>query len=76
MTSALLYDRLQFAVTSTFHYLFPQLTMGLALLLVYSGLMQGGRRAAAESGLRHAGHHVADDAQRPQVVGEFRMRRQ
>lgn len=35
MTSALLYDRLQFAVTSTFHYLFPQLTMGLALLLVY-----------------------------------------
>ena len=35
MESALLYDRLQFAVTSTFHYLFPQLTMGLALLLVY-----------------------------------------
>lgn len=35
MTSALLYDRLQFAVTATFHYLFPQLTMGLALLLLY-----------------------------------------
>ena len=35
MESALLYDRLQFAVTSTFHYLFPQLTMGLALLLMY-----------------------------------------
>lgn len=35
MASALLYDRLQFAVTATFHYLFPQLTMGLALLLVY-----------------------------------------
>ncbi len=35
MESALLYDRLQFAVTSTFHYLFPQLTMGLALLLLY-----------------------------------------
>ncbi|MCS6288057.1 MAG: cytochrome ubiquinol oxidase subunit I [Nitrospira sp.] len=35
MESALLYDRLQFAVTSTFHYLFPQLTMGLALPLVY-----------------------------------------
>jgi cytochrome d ubiquinol oxidase subunit II len=32
MASALLYDRLQFAFTSTFHYLFPQLTMGLALL--------------------------------------------
>ena len=35
MPSALLYDRLQFAFTSTFHYLFPQLTMGLALLLLY-----------------------------------------
>ncbi len=35
MTSALFYDRLQFAVTATFHYLFPQLTMGLALLLFY-----------------------------------------
>lgn len=35
MASALLYDRLQFAVTATFHYLFPQLTMGLALLLFY-----------------------------------------
>lgn len=30
--NALLYERLQFAVTATFHY---QLTMGLALLLVY-----------------------------------------
>jgi cytochrome d ubiquinol oxidase subunit I len=35
MESALLYDRLQFAATATFHYLFPQLTMGLALLLLY-----------------------------------------
>lgn len=35
MESALLYDRLQFAFTATFHYLFPQLTMGLALLLLY-----------------------------------------
>ena len=35
MPSALLYDRLQFAFTCTFHYLFPQLTMGLALLLLY-----------------------------------------
>jgi cytochrome bd ubiquinol oxidase subunit I len=35
MESALLYDRLQFAFTVTFHYLFPQLTMGLALLLLY-----------------------------------------
>jgi cytochrome d ubiquinol oxidase subunit I len=35
MESALFYDRLQFAITATFHYLFPQLTMGLALLLLY-----------------------------------------
>ncbi|MEX5215138.1 MAG: cytochrome ubiquinol oxidase subunit I [Nitrospiraceae bacterium] len=35
MGSALVYDRLQFAITATFHYLFPQLTMGLALLLLY-----------------------------------------
>jgi len=35
MASALLYDRLQFAFTATFHYFFPQLTMGLALLLLY-----------------------------------------
>ena len=35
MDNALLYDRLQFAVTATFHYLYPQLTMGLALLLLY-----------------------------------------
>jgi cytochrome bd-type quinol oxidase subunit 1 len=35
MASALLYDRLQFAVTATFHYLFQQLTMELALLLFY-----------------------------------------
>ncbi|GJL57973.1 MAG: cytochrome ubiquinol oxidase subunit I [Nitrospirales bacterium] len=35
MASALLFDRLQFAFTVTFHYLFPQLTIGLALLLLY-----------------------------------------
>src|ERR1700680_323656 len=34
MDSALLVHRLHFAFTATFHYLFPQLTMGLALLLV------------------------------------------
>lgn len=34
MEDALLYHRLQFAFTITFHYLFPQLTMGLALLIV------------------------------------------
>ena len=31
----ILYDRLQFAFTITFHYLFPQLTMGLSLMIVW-----------------------------------------
>jgi cytochrome d ubiquinol oxidase subunit I len=35
MESALEVHRLHFAFTVTFHYLFPQLTMGLALLLLY-----------------------------------------
>jgi cytochrome bd ubiquinol oxidase subunit I len=35
MDSALLVHRLHFAFTITFHYLFPQLTMGLAPLIVY-----------------------------------------
>ena len=35
MEDMLLYDRLQFAFTITFHYLFPQLTMGLSLIIVY-----------------------------------------
>jgi Cytochrome bd terminal oxidase subunit I len=34
MSTDLLWHRLQFAFTITYHYLFPQLTMGLALLLV------------------------------------------
>ncbi len=34
MNEALLIHRLQFAFTITFHYLFPQLTMGLAPLIV------------------------------------------
>src|SRR6266849_7357280 len=34
MESALTIHRLHFAFTATFHYLFPQLTMGLALLIV------------------------------------------
>jgi cytochrome d ubiquinol oxidase subunit I len=34
MDTALAIHRLQFAFTVTFHYLFPQLTMGLALLVV------------------------------------------
>src|SRR5271169_2272874 len=35
MLDALLVHRLHFAYTITFHYLFPQLTMGLALLIVF-----------------------------------------
>ena len=35
MDKALDMHRLHFAFTVTFHYIFPQLTMGLALLLVY-----------------------------------------
>jgi cytochrome bd ubiquinol oxidase subunit I len=31
---ALIVHRIQFAFTLTFHYLFPQLTMGLGLLIV------------------------------------------
>ena len=31
---AVVWDRLLFGFTITFHYLFPQLTMGLALLIV------------------------------------------
>jgi cytochrome bd ubiquinol oxidase subunit I len=34
MTDAFLVHRLHFAFTVTYHYLFPQLTMGLALLIV------------------------------------------
>src|SRR5271154_1645574 len=34
MGNALFVHRLHFAFTATFHYLFPQLTMGLALLIV------------------------------------------
>src|SRR6266487_2564903 len=34
MNEALLMHRLQFAFTVTFHYLFPQLTMGLAAIIV------------------------------------------
>ena len=35
MEDMLFYDRMQFAFTITFHYLFPQLTMGLSLMIVY-----------------------------------------
>ena len=48
MDSALAVDRLHFAFTVTFHYLFPQLTMGLALLIVIlkTVALQNRQRAA------------------------------
>ncbi len=45
MSDPLFWHRLQFGFTITFHYLFPQLTMGLALLIVVMkalGLRGGG----------------------------------
>ncbi len=47
MSDPILWHRLQFAFTITYHYLFPQLTMGLALLIVVLktiGLGTGDRR--------------------------------
>lgn len=35
MEDMIFYDRIQFAFTITFHYLFPQLTMGLSLMIVF-----------------------------------------
>lgn len=35
MEDMIFYDRLQFAFTISFHYIFPQLTMGLSLMIVY-----------------------------------------
>jgi cytochrome d ubiquinol oxidase subunit I len=39
MTDGLLWHRIQFAFTITYHYLFPQLTMGLALIIVVLKVM-------------------------------------
>jgi cytochrome d ubiquinol oxidase subunit I len=47
LNDAALWHRLQFAFTIIYHYLFPQLTMGLALILViwrYRSLKPGGER--------------------------------
>ncbi len=51
MNSALAVDRLHFAFTVTFHYLFPQLTMGLALLILV--LKTFALRAVDEQGREH-----------------------
>jgi len=39
MTDDLLWHRIQFAFTITYHYLFPQLTMGLALFIAIFKVM-------------------------------------
>ena len=49
MLEALTAHRLQFAFTITYHYLFPQLTMGLALLIVILKTMA--LRTGDESGV-------------------------
>src|SRR5262245_23749290 len=49
MADAAFWHRLQFAFTITYHYLFPQLTMGLAWFLVFwkwRALRSGDERAA------------------------------
>ena len=35
MDDVIFWSRLQFAFTATYHYIFPQLTMGLAWIIVY-----------------------------------------
>ena len=56
MDSAFLFHRLQFAFTITYHYLFPQLTMGLALLIVILKALgfQRAKFAEAMERLKHA----------------------
>jgi cytochrome d ubiquinol oxidase subunit I len=44
MTDVLTWHQIQFAFTITYHYLFPQLTMGLALLIVVFKLFANRRR--------------------------------
>jgi cytochrome d ubiquinol oxidase subunit I len=48
MTDALLWHRIQFGFTITYHYLFPQLTMGLALIILILKI-----RAVAGGSERH-----------------------
>ena len=49
MSDGLLWHRIQFAFSITYHYLFPQLTMGLALLIVVfkSLALRGGATSAS-----------------------------
>ena len=58
MDSALLIHRLHFAFTVTFHYLFPQLTMGLApLIVVLKTLALRTQRRALQPGRPVLGAH-------------------
>src|SRR5271156_4801873 len=52
MEDVVFWSRLQFAFTITYHYLFPQLTMGLAWVIVYFRWQQ----------LRNGGGHFASAA--------------
>ncbi len=59
MLDALLVHRLHFAFTITYHYLFPQLTMGLALLIVIlntGGVGDGNASHYAPSGALLGSH--------------------
>ena len=68
MNTALAIHRLHFAFTITFHYLFPQLTMGLALLIVILKTWRCGpatstttARALLGQDLRHQLRHRRGD---------------
>lgn len=53
MGDPLFWHRLQFGFTATYHYLFPQLTMGLAFLIVVfkaMGLRSGEARTPTPRG--------------------------
>src|SRR4051812_39717729 len=47
MDQAVFLERLQFGFTVTFHYLFPELTMGLAPLIVVRARLQSALRRSA-----------------------------
>ncbi len=53
MDQALFYHRFHFAFTVSYHYLFPQLTMGLALLIV---ILKGIALRTGEERYDHAAH--------------------
>ena len=52
MSDPLLWHRLQFAFTIVYHYLFPQLTMGLALLIVVLKALASGPATAWDDAAR------------------------